>query len=179
MRKLILFSGGMDSSLLLASAQWSGDTPIPLFIDYGQPHLDRELAAARSQVGDALMMRSVALDGGIVARAASPVVPGRNAVLLAVAVNVAESLSVETVEIGCCAADAALFADCRPAFIDAFNAMLAAQASSVRVSAPLLHSTKREIRDRLGRLLSKTWSCYFPTDAGACGNCGACRARGE
>ena len=69
MKKLILFSGGMDSSLLLASAQWSGDTPIPLFIDYGQPHLDRELAAARSQVGDALMMRSVALDGGIVARA--------------------------------------------------------------------------------------------------------------
>jgi 7-cyano-7-deazaguanine synthase in queuosine biosynthesis len=42
----------------------------------------------------------------------------------------------------------------------------------------LLHTTKREIRDELGRMFAQTWSCYHPNDGNACGQCGACEARG-
>jgi 7-cyano-7-deazaguanine synthase len=174
---VILFSGGMDSSLLLVDAQWSGKTVAPLFINYSQPHLKRERMAARAQVGKHLIERTVALSGGIVARTGSPVVPVRNAAMLAMGVNLAVELGASEVWIGACQADADVFSDCRQPFFDAFNEMLAAQGVGVRVAAPLISSSKREIRDRLGRLFSRTWSCYFPIDNQPCGDCGACKAR--
>lgn len=172
-----MFSGGMDSSLLLIQAQWSGVVPVPLFVDYGQPHLEQELAAARSQVGDHLRVVKTSLSGGIVGREESPVVPGRNAALLSIGVNLAVVESCGEVWFGACRADAVLFPDCRQEFVDAYNAMLEAQGVGVVVKAPLVNNTKREIRDMLGRMLSRTWSCYFPIDGRQCGQCGACKAR--
>ena len=55
------------------------------------------------------------------------------------------------------------------------------EGDSVRIRAPLLHLTKREIID-LGTTLdvdySLTTSCYDPDDDGAaCGHCDACQLR--
>jgi len=74
-----------------------------------------------------------------------------------------------------------VFADCRPAFRLAFNAMLEACESRVRVRMPLTMSTKRDVaallRDRGGRV-EDTWSCYYPTEEDEpCGECMACKAR--
>lgn len=183
MRKLILFSGGMDSSLLAAHAANDKEQPVLLFVDYGQPHHDRERRSAELVAGHlGLVIHDIELPlhGGMV-KGRSPVVPGRNLALLAKAVNVAIAHKCDVVEIGCCAADAEMFPDCRARFIESFNKTLEWSGLSVCVEAPLLGASKAEIRAELrGRnLFHKTWSCYYPQpDGRGCGQCGACKARG-
>jgi 7-cyano-7-deazaguanine synthase len=183
MRKLILFSGGMDSTVLLRRAYKEAKTmqerPVPLFVDYGQPHKSMEMNAAvkvSAHLGLALAVAEVNLSG-VMKKGSSPVVPGRNLALIGVAINRAVVYGCGEVQLGCCAADVATFADCRREFIDSAND--AARAYGVRVTAPLLHTTKREIRDELGRQLPNTWSCYHPNNGKPCGQCGACEARGN
>jgi 7-cyano-7-deazaguanine synthase len=170
-RNLILFSGGMDSALLAKRHPAAR----LLFVRYGQPHEAHELCAARAIAGNRLEVVKMPLRGGF-DPAGSPVMPGRNAALLSLAVNL---LGDGAVLIGCCAADAALFPDCRPDWIAAFNEQLRLSDVPVRVRAPLLFTSKREIRAELGDWLGDTWSCYYPNGAQPCGKCGACKARGE
>jgi len=170
-RNLILFSGGMDSALLAKRHPAAR----LLFVRYGQPHEARELEAARSIAGERFEVATMPMRGGF-DPGGSPVMPGRNAALLSLAVNL---LGDGAVLIGCCAADAALFPDCRSDWIAAFNEQLRLSEVPVEVRAPLLHTSKAEIRAELGDWLNKTWSCYYPNGAEPCGKCGACKARGE
>jgi len=174
---LVLLSGGMDSSVLMKRAHKIKRRIVPLFIDYGQPHHDQEKGAANGlceALGLDLREVEMGLFGGLV-RGGSPVVPGRNLALIALAVNRAVAEGCSEVQIGCCAADAATFADCQRHFIASINN--AASAYDVQVTAPLTHTTKREIRDELGRMFGGTWSCYHPVNSQPCGECGACKAR--
>ena len=167
-RDLILFSGGMDST---AVAQLVADQhPRALFVDYGQPHLAHEkLAAGRvaKLLGLELEHARVQLSGVF---SEGVVVPHRNAVLIALAANA----GAQRVWIGCCRADYEVFADCRAEYLSTLGA-----AIGVEVVAPLLQSTKAEIREMLGEeLLGVTWSCYFPQVGElACEECPACIAR--
>jgi 7-cyano-7-deazaguanine synthase len=80
------------------------------------------------------------------------------------------------------------YPDCRPEYVAAFERManLATRGgvegtTPIRVQAPLLHLSKRQIVE-LGRSLgvdySLTLSCYDPTaDGEACGHCDACTLR--
>lgn len=175
---LILLSGGMDSSLLLKRAHKAKRRIVPLFVDYGQPHHDAEKGAALGlchAMGLHLREVDVGLFGGL-SRGGSPVVPGRNLALIAIAANRAVAEGCSEVQIGCCAVDAVTFKDCTPQFIK--HAAAACAAAHITLAAPLLHTTKREIRDELGRMFAQTWSCYHPNDGNACGQCGACKARG-
>ena len=172
---LILFSGGMDSSLLVKRAVESGRRVVPLFVDYGQPHYDKECAAAEAicdRYGLVLRVVERGLHGGLI-RGGSPVVPHRNLNLVAYAANRARAERCPIVQIGCCAADAKMFADCRPDYLALLDGLL----GETKLAAPLLHVTKREIRRELGRMLPQTWSCYHPQDGEPCGKCGACKAR--
>jgi 7-cyano-7-deazaguanine synthase len=45
-RSVVLFSGGMDSTVLLTQAVHAEEKPIAVSFDYGQRHGQRELAAA-------------------------------------------------------------------------------------------------------------------------------------
>lgn len=170
--KTILLSGGMDSALLVKRSPEAN----LLFVNYGQPHRAQERAAAArvaARAGTPLYVVNVPLRGGFEPNG-SPVMPGRNAALLSVAVN---WQAMGTVEIGCCAADAELFPDCRPEWIAAFNAQIVASGVPVTVEAPLLNTSKAEIRAELGDWLDLSWSCYYPTNNEPCGRCGACKAR--
>ncbi|MBV9695261.1 MAG: 7-cyano-7-deazaguanine synthase, partial [Alphaproteobacteria bacterium] len=80
------------------------------------------------------------------------------------------------------------YPDCRPEYLDAFEAManLATKAGVEgtqrwRIHAPLLHMTKAEIIRRgteLGVEFASTHSCYDPDPAGkACGACDSCLLR--
>lgn len=174
---LVLFSGGMDSTLLVKRALAAGRWVVPLFVDYGQPHHDEELAAAEAfSATNGLHLRTVerGLHGGLV-KGGSPVVPHRNLALLAYAANRAVAEGVTEVQIGCCHNDARTFRDCRTEYIERAAYLLA--QGGVKLTAPLLYTTKREIRRELGRQLGSTWSCYHPTNGEPCGKCGACRAR--
>lgn len=209
-RAVVLLSGGLDSAVTLAVARSAGFEVHALSVDYGQRHA-RELDSARrvaAQLG-AADHRTVSLDlravGGSALTAPTGVpkdrsvaemsssipatyVPARNAILLGIALGYAETLGAFDLYFGANSLDYAGYPDCRPEFLQAFEALanVATKASvenstRFRVHAPLLQLTKAQIvREgvRLGVDLGLTWSCYDPTPAGApCGRCDACVLR--
>jgi len=87
------------------------------------------------------------------------------------------------------AVDYSGYPDCRPEFIDAFQALAnvatkaGAEGAGLRVHAPLLELGKADIvREgmRLGVDFGATVSCYSADpDGRACGRCDACRLRAQ
>ena len=114
-------------------------------------------------------------------------VPARNTIFLSYALAWAEVLGARDIFIGVNALDYSGYPDCRPEYIAEFEklANLATRAgvegAAVKIRAPLLHLSKREIIDlgtSLGVDYSLTTSCYDPDEDGAaCGHCDACQLR--
>ena len=115
-------------------------------------------------------------------------VPARNTIFLSFALAFAEVLDASDIFVGVNALDYSGYPDCRPEYVDAFEklANLATAAAvegrrRIRIRAPLLHLTKREIIQlgtRLGVDYAMTTSCYDPSPNGeACGHCDACQLR--
>jgi 7-cyano-7-deazaguanine synthase len=108
-------------------------------------------------------------------------VPFRNAHFLAAAVSWAEVLGATRVLIGAVEQDSSGYPDCRPAYYDAFNTLIAAgtRDGSIRVETPLIRMRKHEIVRlgvELGAPLHVSWSCYAG-EAEACGVCESCALR--
>jgi len=204
-KAVVLLSGGLDSATCLAIARDEGYACYGLSFDYGQRHRSElafaaSLAAAAGLAGYKVIpvdMRGIggsALtdDAIAVPEEASegiPVtyVPARNTVFLAYALGWAEVLSAEAIFIGVNALDYSGYPDCRPAFIEAFQAMAnlatkqGVEGDTITIKTPLIHLTKAEIIAKgsaLGVDYSKTVSCYQADDQGrACGRCDSCRLR--
>jgi 7-cyano-7-deazaguanine synthase len=108
-------------------------------------------------------------------------VPFRNANFLAAAVSWAEVLGADKIYIGAVEQDSSGYPDCRPAYYQAFNAVIAAgtKEGNIEVVTPLIAMRKSEIV-RLGLELDApfdlTWSCYSRQDR-ACGVCDSCALR--
>jgi 7-cyano-7-deazaguanine synthase len=108
-------------------------------------------------------------------------VPFRNAHFLSAAVSWAEVLGATNVLIGAVEQDSSGYPDCRPAYYEAFNRLIAAgtREGSIRVETPLIAMKKAEII-RLGVELRApfhvTWSCYSG-EREACGVCDSCVLR--
>jgi len=204
-KAVVLLSGGLDSSTVLALAKQEGYTCYGLSFEYGQRH--------KSEVTFA---REIALTGGVVEHKVvridldafggsaltdpdidvptSPTegipvtyVPARNTVFLSYALGYAEVIGADYIFIGVNAVDYSGYPDCRPEFIEAFEtvANLATRSGvegrSLSVQAPLIYLTKAEIIKlgmNLGVDYSKTVSCYqLDEDGSACGLCDSCRIR--
>ncbi len=209
---VVLVSGGMDSAVVLAIARELGFAPHALSVRYGQRHTSELDAAARvaatlgaaahktvhvdlrSIGGSALTDEHIDVpvdsDGHVIG-ADIPVtyVPARNTIMLSVALGWAEVLGATDLFCGVNAVDYSGYPDCRPEFIEGFQALanLATKAgvegAGFRVHAPLLRMSKADIvREglRLGVDFSQTVSCYqADADGRACGHCDACRLRAE
>lgn len=120
----------------------------------------------------------------------STYVPARNTVFLSFALAVAEVRNASSIVIGANALDYSGYPDCRPEYLEAFERMAnlatkaavgsaGAPARPVKVKAPLLHMSKREIVQaalRLGAPVHLTWSCYRGGER-ACGRCESCVLR--
>jgi 7-cyano-7-deazaguanine synthase len=201
---VLLLSGGLDSTTLLALATSEGYAVNALTFRYGQRHgveIDRarEIAAkygvVRHVVADIDMRQfgGSALTSDIAVpkdRSASelghgiPVtyVPARNTIFLSFAW--AEVLQANELFIGVNALDYSGYPDCRPEFIRAFESManLATKAGvegapRISVRTPLIDMSKKEIVAlgiSLGVDYSMTTSCYDPTPDGTA--CGHCDA---
>lgn len=211
---VVLLSGGLDSTTSLAIARAQGFSCHCLTVRYGQLH-EREIDAAR-QVAAALGAsehRVFDLDLAPLARSAltaadiavpkdrpmdeigaegdvpSTYVPARNTVLLSLALAWAETLGARDLFLGVNVLDASGYPDCRPAFVQSFEALanqatrLGVSGERIRVHAPLIEWTKAEIIARgleLGVDYSMTHSCYDPgPDGGACARCDACLLRSK
>lgn len=204
---VVLFSGGLDSSTVLAMAVDQGYQCYALSFDYGQRHtaelkaakdLAAELGAVEHRVmgidfagigGSALTDKRIDVPAAGASESAIPVtyVPARNTVFLSMALGWAEVLGADAIFIGVNAIDYSGYPDCRPEFVSAFRrlAQLATrdgvEGRSIGVETPLISLGKDEIiraGDALGVDYGRTISCYQATDSGlACGNCDACVLR--
>lgn len=206
-RAVVLVSGGLDSATALAIASAQGFECYTLAFDYGQRHRS-ELAAAQnvSRSGNAIEHKVVTLDLSTIGGSALtdnaidvptesapgiPVtyVPARNTVFLSIALGWAEVLEARHIFIGVNAVDYSGYPDCRPAYIEAFQAManLATKAGvegkPIRIHTPLIALSKAEIIQQgmsLGVDYGQTVSCYQADAHGrACGVCDSCRLRSE
>ena len=207
---VLLLSGGLDSTTMLALARSEGFAIHALTFRYGQRH-EHEIDAARQVAGRWGVARHHVVDIDLRAFGGSaltsdiavpkdrppdemdagiPVtyVPARNTIFLSFALAWAEVLGASDIFIGVNALDYSGYPDCRPEFVEAFERManLATAAAvegraRVRIRAPLLRLTKREIialGTRLGVDYGMTTSCYDPRpDGSACGHCDACQLR--
>jgi len=204
---VILLSGGLDSTTALAVARADGFECHALTVRYGQLHaveLDaaRRVAAAHGAVdhrvvdvdlsplaASALTTKGVAVpkdrslaEIGAPGDVPATYVPARNTVLLALALAWAESLGAKDLFVGVNVLDASGYPDCRPAFVQAFEALaqVATRSGGFHVHAPLIELTKAEIirlGTRLGVDYAITHSCYDPVGDAACGRCDACLLR--
>lgn len=172
-KAVVLLSGGLDSTTVLAIAKTEGFEVHALSFRYGQRH-EIELEAARRIAAEAGVVRHVVADidrgtfGGSAltdavevpkARSAEEMsdgipatyVPARNTVFLSFAVAWAEVLEANDVFLGVNALDYSGYPDCRPEYIEAFERManLATKRSVeghyLRIHTPLIDLTKAQI----------------------------------
>jgi 7-cyano-7-deazaguanine synthase len=204
-RAIILVSGGLDSTTVLAMAQAQGYACYTLSFDYGQRHRVELLAAERvsealgdvehkvvklnldSIGGSALTDTSIAVPEEATEGIPVTYVPARNTVFLSIALGWAEVLGASDIFIGVNAVDYSGYPDCRPEYISAFETManLATKAGvegqKLSIHTPLMDLGKGEIIQvgvGLGVDYAITVSCYQATDQGlACGKCDSCRLR--
>lgn len=200
---VVLVSGGLDSATALAMAQAEGFDCYALSVDYGQRHHSELDAAKRVTEAADVPLKILSLDlraiGGSAltddidvpedGTAGIPVtyVPARNTIMLSLALAYAEVLGADDIFIGVNAVDYSGYPDCRPEFIEAYQAMarLATRAGveggEMTIHTPLIDLTKAKIIQRgtaLGVDYSMTVSCYQADGKGhACGVCDSCRIR--
>jgi 7-cyano-7-deazaguanine synthase len=178
---VVLLSGGLDSSTVLAVARARGFEAHCLSVDYGQRHR-HELRAARRVAGalgaashrvarvnlsifggSALTDASIAVPKGRSdAEMGSDVpvtyVPARNTVMLSLALAHAEVLGAADIFLGVNAIDYSGYPDCRPEYLRAYERMArlatraGIQGTRIRIHAPLLRLGKAAIV-RLGTRL--------------------------
>jgi 7-cyano-7-deazaguanine synthase len=206
-KAVVLVSGGLDSATVLAQARKDGYECYALAFDYGQRHRAELVAAKRvAETGGATEFKIITLDlssiGGsaltdmsiAVPDAGSvgiPVtyVPARNTIFLSIALGWAEVLDAADIFIGVNAVDYSGYPDCRPAYIEAYEALanVATQAGveghGVRIRTPLMTMSKADIvkaGTALGVDYRQTVSCYQANiDGEACGRCDSCHLRRE
>ncbi|MBF0201913.1 MAG: 7-cyano-7-deazaguanine synthase QueC [Desulfamplus sp.] len=198
---VVVFSGGMDSTVLLAALIHEKKRVHALSFDYGSRHNKREIECARAFcrensvehtiitlpfVND--LFKSSLLQSGtevpdgsyMEENMKSTVVPFRNGIMLSIAAGLAESVGAAEVAIASHSGDHFIYPDCRPDFNHAFaQAVLLGTGGKVRVKFPFAGMDKRAIGDmgrELGVDFAATWTCYKGGDI-HCGTCGACDER--
>ena len=203
---VLLLSGGLDSTTMLAVAQAEGFDVHAMTFRYGQRH-SGEIDAARRVAKHYGVSDHVVVDidlrtfGGSALTADIDVpkdrtadamshgipityVPARNTIFLSFCLAWAEVLGARDIFIGVNALDYSGYPDCRPEYVAAFETManLATRdgvegTSRIRINTPLLHLTKREIV-QLGLSLGVDYSITLSCyDPGPNGEaCGHCDA---
>jgi 7-cyano-7-deazaguanine synthase len=200
---VVLLSGGLDSTTVLAIAKRDFFECHCISFRYGQRHavelehaekVARALGAASWQVaeidlrafgGSALTSSmEVPKDRDVQHAHDIPVtyVPARNTVFLSFALALAEVKGAHDIFFGANAIDYSGYPDCRPEFVSAFEHLanvatkMGVEGERITIHAPLIKMTKAEIirtGSALGVDYSLTWSCYAPQDGGQSA-CGRC-----
>lgn len=206
-KAVVLLSGGMDSATTLHIALREGYKADCLIFDYGQRHKKEVAQAVKiaksagcghkivrlpfSWRGSRLLDKTSLLPKRSAKNIGNGIpptyVPARNTVFLSVAASMAEAAGADAIFIGANAVDYSGYPDCRPEYFRAFNKVIEKGTKAgargagygIRVKAPLIHKSKKEIvklAKRLNVPLELTWSCYAGGKT-ACMECDSCRLR--
>lgn len=191
MKEVVLFSGGLDSTVLLHGVVRDNDQGevLALSFKYGSKHNENESDRA-DLICTALNVerRVIELDfnawgfksdlltsGGDIPEGhyadesmKTTVVPFRNGIMLAIAVGVADSIGAENVSIASHSGDHPIYPDCRPDFTRHMNhAAQTGTYGSIKIHGKFQATTKENIV-RLGasqgaeKYMAMSWSCYQP-----------------
>ncbi|MDP2778904.1 7-cyano-7-deazaguanine synthase QueC [Devosia sp.] len=204
MKTLVICSGGLDSVSLAHKVAAEQTLTGLVSFDYGQRH-SKELSFAAEcgqrlgvphqtidirdigrQLSGSALTDDVAVPDGHYAEESMrvTVVPNRNAIMLAIAFGVAAARQAAAVGIAVHGGDHFIYPDCRPDFIDAFQAMQNRALdgyAKVRLYAPFVNASKADIVTEGARHatpFAQTWSCYKGGET-HCGRCGTCVERRE
>lgn len=205
-KAVILLSGGLDSCTCMAVAKEAGYELYPISFNYHQRH-SVELEGAKKIAsfygvkkhliietnmeaigGSALTDENIEVPEGDVERKDVPptYVPARNLIFLSYAMGYAEVVGANHVYIGVNSVDYSGYPDCRPEFIQKFQALsdyattaTAVEGKKIKIETPLQALSKGDIvklGSKLGAPLQFTHSCYNGGEK-ACGVCDSCKLR--
>lgn len=186
-RALLLFSGGLDSTTLLALLAAQGYEVRTLFFNYGQPaHLiEKEVARQNSEKYGAVGHDELYLPSQLFIVRGS-YWPARNFVMISSAAAYAESRHIPSLFVALVSTVhhpgfSATYPDCSWEFVESINRTLeVGTKGNLVVQAPLYDVQKPGIF-RLARSLGvdpdDTFSCLTPVKMQACGRCISCLER--
>ncbi|MFQ5754348.1 MAG: 7-cyano-7-deazaguanine synthase QueC [bacterium] len=200
---VVLASGGMDSAVIIAIARQEYALAL-LHINYGQRTVQREQQAFKDIANFYQAEKTLTVDVGYLAQIGgssltdskmavaevnlaskeipTSYVPFRNANLLAIATSWAEVIAASKIFVGAVEEDSSGYPDCRRAFYDAFEKVIAVgtkPSTKITIITPIIKMKKYEIVQKGLELrvpFELTWSCYQRDDV-ACGVCDSCGFR--
>lgn len=204
-KSLIIYSGGLDSTVCLYLAKSQKEIVEAISFYYHQKHkielvkakqitkslniphnvikLPAEIFTSSALVNENLKVPEFKKNNNKI-----PItyVPARNLLFLSFALSYAESKNFQKIYIGVNALDYSGYPDCRPEFIKSFQetSRLATktgiEGKPIQIVTPLINMTKKEIITlgaKLGVPFRKTHSCYSPIKGKPCGKCESCTLR--
>lgn len=204
-KAVVVFSGGLDSTVLLEQCIKDHDEVYVLTFDYNQRH-KKEIQVAKNYIENipsimehkvvdlsffSNLVTSSAITNkdidvpkmkDIIGEAQSVAyVPNRNMMFLSIAASYAESVGASEIYYGAVAVDnLSGYWDCTEDFVVNINNLLSYnRMNRIEVKAPLLFKTKKEIVElgrELGVRFEHTWTCYEGKEI-SCGICPSCAAR--
>ena len=200
---ILIYSGGMDSTVLLYELLKKDFLVRCLSIDYGQKH-KKELIQA-SEICHSLRVKQKLIDlsnlNGLFSNSSlvntsqaipeghyekdsmkATVVPNRNMILLSLATAWAINTKSDTVSYAAHSGDHAIYPDCREPFAAGMDSVMQlCDWQKITLNRPFVDFSKAEICQLGARLdvpFEKTWSCYKGLEK-HCGRCGTCIERRE
>jgi 7-cyano-7-deazaguanine synthase len=188
-KAVILFSGGLDSSTVLAYAKNNNFDCYPITFNYGQKHsaelnaskkiadffnvkehkiitLPNDMFGSSALTCDSIKVPEFSKESNTIP---TTYVPARNTIFLAIALGYAESIGSQDIFLGISDIDYSGYPDCRPEYIDAFKKLAnlatkdAVEGRKISIHSPLLHLSKAqtiELGIKNGVDYSITVSCY-------------------
>ncbi len=204
MKAVVLLSGGLDSTTVLAYALSQGYEVTALSVRYGQRH-SRELDSARAVAKHYGIKNHVVLDldlsylrnsalvskevdvpmrdsaEGIGSEIPVTYVPARNILMLSLAAGLCETEGGEAIFIGANAVDYSGYPDCRPEFFHAFEEVLrvgtkaGVEGRPIKIETPILRMSKADIV-RLAKKLGAPLELTWSCYNGREKACGRCES---
>ncbi len=187
-KAIILLSGGLDSTTVLALANEKQYELYALTVKYGQRHIFEIDTFGGSALTAAIAVPKDLYPAGGHEKIPVTYVPARNTIFLSLALAWAETIPAYNIFIGVNALDYSGYPDCRPEFIAAFEKLAnyatrlgTEEHKQITIHTPLISMSKSEIITTgmsIGVDYSLTHSCYDPNINGtSCGHCDACILR--
>lgn len=194
---IIIFSGGIDSSLCLYEAMhtYGVQNILALSFNYDQTHAQELVSAHKIATDWKVEHLTLKLDflkqiseSALTNKESSNVVlPGRNGLFIRIAAILGFKHNAFTIITGVNEADAPDFPDCRRPFMDALEKVLRMdfENESFRILTPISGLSKKAILERahklgiLKYLLENTTTCYHGISQPGCEKCLACKIRNK